>query len=597
MRLIKTYSIAVVVTLISVFALRPMTPEAISPIAQFDTESPRSTLMGFINTINRRYAIGLGEHGVFQSYINSDRLYPIEEEERGLREIFVTRVISAKFMDLSDVADAAKMETMWRLSAQLKEVLDRLPLPDPSTIPDAEEMERTHKTRWQLPGTEIVISRVDTGPRSGSYLFNAETVANIPKYYAAIKEMPYLQLTSPNFYHFTFHAPSGVALFFRHVIPIRWFITLPSWTQILIADQPFWRWIGIVIALLSFFGMAQGARLVARKMAAMDDEQEPLWSLLPFIALVILSPAYSYFFAEVLRVSGMIFTSFNVFFWGTFFVALTWLVWKGGQILAEDIIISNEIRAVSIDSQIIRLTFRLLSLILSLALMTEGANRLGMPAYSILTGLGIGGLAVALAAQQTLANLLGSLIIMFEKPFRVGHWIKAGAIEGVVEDVGFRSTRIRTLQNSVISVPSSDLVNQSIENMTTRKFRLARRQIYISLKTPIGKVETLMHAIRSIIGEGGHGDRHQLEVTLRSITHKGYEVMFDFRVKAHNEAEEFKEQQRILLAIAHKAEQEGILFSRDVDLIGLTDGSSPGSDKGESSKGEGKSAPKTFAQD
>lgn len=569
MQLFKTISIAMVVTLISVSAMRPISPDAISPIVPINTDSPRSTLTGFMDIVNKRYAMGLGEHGLFQEFLESNRLFPNESEEKILREMYAIRLTPSKYVDLSQVPDASKVESLWRLTTQLKEILDRLPIPEVEEIPDAATMEREHKNSWRLPGTEILITKVESGPRAGSYLFSAETVANIPKFYEAMKEMPYLHFGSPNFYNFTFHTPSGVGILLRHVFPYRWVMSLPSWTQYVIGDQPLWRWIAVLLSLTILLLITHGCRIIAKKMSHQGGHEEPVWELLPYIALVILTPTYVFFFNEALRVSGVLYTSFNVFFWGIFFTALTWLVWKGGHVLAEAIIVSNQIRAVSIDSQIIRLSFRLLSLIVSLALLTEGANRLGMPAYSILTGLGIGGLAVALAAQHTLANLLGSLIIMFEKPFRVGHWIKAGVIEGVVEDVGFRSTRIRTLQNSVVSVPSSDLVNQSIENMTTRKFRVARRQLYFALNTPIHKLENLMVGIRRIIQEGGHEDRDHPEVILRSITNKGYEVMFDFMVKAHNEAEEFKEQQRILLAIAREAEEAGIQFSRYSDLLDI----------------------------
>jgi len=560
MHLIKTYGIIMVLTLLALNALKPNTTASLSPIDPIHTESPRATLMGFLATVTKRYDIGLGPEGMMTKYMASDRLYPTDEEEAGLHTMYATRNIPPKYMDLSAIPDASKIQTVWRLSCQLKEILDRLPMPLEKEIPDEATANREHINDWRIPGTSLVISRITTGPNAGKFLFNAETVANIPKYYAAVKDMPYLEGGTPELYNYTFHKPTGIAMFLRHLVPVRWFMSLPDWTQILIADQPIWRWCAIVITLASFAAAFQLSRYMAHRKSRENRRDRDFWDLLPAIVIVALTPAYTYLFSEVLRISGVVYNGFNVFFWGVFFLTLTWLVWKSGQLIAEAIIISNEINAVSIDSQIIRLGFRLVSLILSLALMTEGANRLGLPAYSILTGLGIGGLAVALAAQHTLANLLGSLIIMFEKPFRVGHWIKAGKVEGIVEDVGFRSTLIRTLQNSLVSVPSSDLVNQSIENMTTRKFRLARRQVFLSLKTPISKVEGLIEQLRAIIREGWDDERTPPEVLLKSISAKGYEIMFDFRVRAPNEAVEFKEQQRILLAMAQWAEHEDIHF-------------------------------------
>src|SRR5208282_6321776 len=104
---------------------------------------------------------------------------------------------------------------------------------------------------------------------------------------------------------------------------------------------------------------------------------------------------------------------------------------------------------------------------------------LGFPAYSVLAGLGVGGLAVALAARDSLANLLGSMLIMFEKPFRVGHLIRVSGSEGTVEDVGFRSTRIRTADNSLISIPNNSVVNATVENLSLRPMR--RQRFFVGL--------------------------------------------------------------------------------------------------------------------
>ena len=562
MNLFRILVFTLIVTLVAAFAMRPDQPEAISPMVSLDSKSPRSTVSGFLNHVNQRYLNAIGPTGILTTYMQSGRLYANSEEEALLTQMLASRIEPSKFLDLSSVPDASRFETIWRLTFQLKEILDRIPLPPEDAIPDLDDVKANTIKSWKIPGTEITISSVDKGPREGDFLFSPETVANIPAYYAAIKDAPRINSLEQNYYDLTFHHPSGVAIYLRHIIPPRWILGLPSWTQTLLLDQPLWRWMAITVMAFIFGAITITSYKVSRYLTAKGKRRDPSWELLPYIALVIMSPFYSWFFSEVLRVSGVVYSLFNVTFWATFFITLTWLVWKGGQILAEAFIESSQVISVSVDGQIVRLCFRLLSLILSLALLTEGANRLGMPAYSIWTGLGIGGLAVALAAQQTLANLLGSLIIMFEKPFRVGHWIKAGDIEGFIEDIGFRSTRIRTLQNSVVSVPSSELVNESIENMTTRKFRIARRELCISLNTPVEKVESMIREIGEIISAGPGEKGNGIDVVLKCISNKGYEILFEFKVHSHGELEEFREQQRIFLEIAHAAEREGVQFSR-----------------------------------
>ncbi|MGR8981605.1 MAG: mechanosensitive ion channel family protein [Gammaproteobacteria bacterium] len=212
-----------------------------------------------------------------------------------------------------------------------------------------------------------------------------------------------------------------------------------------------------------------------------------------------MTPVAALILAEVLRISGVVYEVATRSLWTLFFLALTWLVWAVGGAVAESVIALEKLRDSSIDSQLIRLMLRLLTTIAAVAILITGADRIGLPAYSVLAGLGVGGLAVALAAQQTLANLLGSLIIMFEKPFAIGHWIKANDIEGTVEVVGFRSTRIRTFYNSLVTIPSSQLVNSTIDNMELRDYRQVKTVLNLTYDTPAGKIEAFVEGVRHIL--------------------------------------------------------------------------------------------------
>src|SRR6202045_2856813 len=142
---------------------------------------------------------------------------------------------------------------------------------------------------------------------------------------------------------------------------------------------------------------------------------------------------------------------------------------------------------------------RLAGITIALGLLIQGADELGFPAYSVLAGLGVGGLAVALAARDSLANLLGSMLIMIEKPFRVGHVIRVAGSEGTVEDVGFRSTRIRTPDNSLISIPNNSVVNATVENLSLRVMRRQRFFVQITYDTPRERVEELIAGLKQLI--------------------------------------------------------------------------------------------------
>lgn len=109
-------------------------------------------------------------------------------------------------------------------------------------------------------------------------------------------------------------------------------------------------------------------------------------------------------------------------------------------------------------------------------------SELGYNISGLIAGIGIGGVAIALAAQDTASNIIGALMIVLDKPFEVGDWISVDTTEGSVEEFTFRSTRIREAKNSVVSIPNSTIVNSSITNWS----RLQKRRINIDLVLEFG---------------------------------------------------------------------------------------------------------------
>jgi MscS family membrane protein len=161
-----------------------------------------------------------------------------------------------------------------------------------------------------------------------------------------------------------------------------------------------------------------------------------------------------------------------------------------------------------------------------------------------------------------LANLFGSLIIMIEKPFRIGHSIKVGLIEGMVEDVGFRSTRLRTTQNTLVSIPSSELVNGKIENLSLRKNWRIERQLHFELDTPVERLESLKLGIRAMLDNYSGVQKEKTRVILSEIGLEGLEIHLDYTIRVPDRTAEYLERDRIMLAILRLAEANGVKFER-----------------------------------
>jgi len=215
------------------------------------------------------------------------------------------------------------------------------------------------------------------------------------------------------------------------------------------------------------------------------------------------------------------------------------------------------------NSQLIRLGARLIALALTILLVVRGTSELGFPAYSLLTGFGVSGLAIALAARDTLSNLLGSISIMFERPFRSHDWIKIGDAEGSVQRVGFRSTHIRTAEDSVVSIPNNLVVNTMVDNMGARGRRHQRMMLNLPNGTPLDLLQSFVGGVREILHKHELTSGKDHRVYLNDINDGGLGVLIDFHLYVPSYDIELRERETILFGILRFAESLGVKINED----------------------------------
>lgn len=144
---------------------------------------------------------------------------------------------------------------------------------------------------------------------------------------------------------------------------------------------------------------------------------------------------------------------------------------------------------------------------------------------SLIAGLGIGGLAIALAAKESLENLLGSFTIFLDKPFIIGDLIKVGEVEGHVEKIGFRSTRIRTLSKSFVTVPNKKLVDTELDNLSLRTQRRARFDIGLTYDTKPEQYKNIIAEIQNVIDAHSHTLKGETRVRLYGFDAVAVKIM------------------------------------------------------------------------
>ncbi|MEW6470384.1 MAG: mechanosensitive ion channel family protein, partial [Bacteroidota bacterium] len=153
-----------------------------------------------------------------------------------------------------------------------------------------------------------------------------------------------------------------------------------------------------------------------------------------------------------------------------------------------------------------------------------------MNVASLVAGLGIGGLAVALAAKESLENLIGSFTIFLDKPFVVGDLVQVGPITGTVERIGFRSTRIRTLEKSIVTVPNKKMVEAELDNLTKRTHRRVRFAFRISYNTPPESVRKIVTELQAFFEYHPHIDTHESRVRFYDLGESAINIMVEYYV-------------------------------------------------------------------
>lgn len=186
------------------------------------------------------------------------------------------------------------------------------------------------------------------------------------------------------------------------------------------------------------------------------------------------------------------------------------------------------------------------------------AFELNYDVNGIVAGLGLGGLAFALAAQDTLSNLFGGVVILTEKPFTIGDWIETPSVEGTVEDLTFRSTRVRTFAQSLVTIPNSTLAKEPITNWS----RMGKRRITFNLgltyDTPRHKIERCVHRIREMLRNHPEIDQETLFVHFDQFNDSSLDLFLYFFTKTTDWGEWLRVKEDCNLRILEILEQEGV---------------------------------------
>lgn len=216
----------------------------------------------------------------------------------------------------------------------------------------------------------------------------------------------------------------------------------------------------------------------------------------------------------------------------------------------------------TLDDQLVPLLRKTLKafvvIIGTLFILRDGLN---LDIIPFLTGLSIGGVAIALAAQDTIKNFFGSVMIFIDKPFQVGDWITSGDIDGTVEEVGFRSTRIRTFRNSLMYVPNGKIADAILDNHGLRQYRRFYTTLTITYDTPPQLIDEFVKGLKEIVVSHPDTRKDYFNIYFNNLSAYSQDIMFYIFFEVPTWPEELKARHEILIQIVKLANTLGVRFA------------------------------------
>lgn len=498
-----------------------------SPLAPLKTDHPRDTMRSFYEKMDEYRAAAL------------------KRDEQA--EILLDD--ASRCFDVSRISAIDQERAAKHAAVMLKETLDRVIALDYERIPEATEG-GVPVTRWRLKDTEVVIHRVTEGERAGEYLFSPDTTARATHFYQKVKDLPYL-------------AEAGRGAGYRGPWLER---NLPSWTRQTFMSLTWWQWgalslavfIGLLMRVIVTWLASVTRRLSSRAGSPLG---EALVGSLSAPVGYLAATGIWYASLRLLQFQGTADSVLSFSIKVLFYAALTYLAYRFSSVVA-DFSRRQIVTSISdVNEQLVELlqqTIKVVAVVFSVLL---AAQNLGIDVFSLIAGLGIGGLAVALAAKDTLANFFGSIMIMVDQPFRVGHWIVVKGAEGTVESVGFRSTKIRTFYDSVISIPNSEVVMANVDNYGLRQYRRTVTTLSLTYDTPPEQLEAFLEGIKNVLRANPYARQDVFHVAFKEFGASGLDVLLYFFFRCPDWSTELIARQNVYLEILRLAKDLGVNFA------------------------------------
>jgi len=437
-------------------------------------------------------------------------------------------------LDLSEINPLVRRERGESLAWQLLETMDRTRRVDLEKVP------------VDPPTGGWIFARYDQGvirlqrDDDGRWLFDASSLRQLPAIYAAISKRQAVQGLESNdaYLPWEIRLQRMMPEVLRHKVFLlenwRWAALLLVITLGVLAD-----W--VVSFLLRRF-MLRRLRAHEREYAGVQDRENRLRPL----GLVVMAAVW-WLGINAIGLPETALLILLVAVKALASIAAVWAAFRLVDILAAWLQAKAEASDNKLDDVLVPLIPRTLKIFVTVIGLVFIADNLNIDITGLLAGLGLGGLAFALAAKDMVQNLFGSITVLLDRTFTVGDWVVVGDVEGSVERMGFRSTRIRTFYNSLVTVPNSKFITADVDNMGERRYRRYKARFGLAYDTPPERIEAFCEALRELVRQHPYMRKDYFQVYLNDLGAHSLDVLVYVFWETPDWGTELQERHRFLL--------------------------------------------------
>ena len=525
------------------------------PLSPIDCSSPRGTMKSYLDS-----------HQAMSDYLYGEHWNNPSEET--VDQILIRSHLLMRLIDSSRFPPAVRKKMGVEALLHLSEVMKRIDPQNLLSAPDGSTGEGL-PDHWTVPNTEITLVRIKEGEREGDYIFSANTVERATDFYEMVKDLPVYGESNSWLEKREYLTPSG------WILSSRFIETFPDWLKRSYFGQGLWKILLLAIFILLWIGLLFFTLRVFSTRSSTEHQVMYLRKLGLPLVMILIGWNMNWLLFQ-LSFTGLFATTIGFTSSTMVFVGLAILAMPLVMLFVEMIIRSPHIASDCLDAHLLRIGGRTAGIGIAVTFLFLLSEQVGFPLYGLVAGVGVGGLAIALAARQSLENYLAGINLLSDRPVTIGDWCRyqeSGNLTfGEVLSIGMRSTRIRNIDNTVTSIPNSQLANMMITNLSARDgIYLCRKTLRLRMDTSEPRLNEVLNQIRTFLADQDEVISQDPEVHLENIGPDAINIRVSFKIKAQDDRNAWlsylNSQEDILMKMMAIVEAGGLEFAYPTTII------------------------------